>query len=84
MADEAGMMTSADFEKHWKAACVEVQGRGREPTGHTKQESRLVRQLVVATVVARGARGLEYNTTMWKVVRRETREASEQGEGRVT
>ena len=56
------MTTSADFEKRWKAACVEVQGRERGPTGRTKQDSRMVRQSVVVKVVARGARGLEYTT----------------------
>ena len=60
-----------------------MQGKGSEPTGHTKQEGRLVRQSVVAKVVARGARGLEYNITMWKIVRRDGREAIEKDDGRV-
>ena len=60
------MPTLADFEKRWKAAChwMEVQGKGNKPTGHVKQEGRLVSQPVVAKVVARGARGLEYDSTM--------------------
>ena len=78
------MTTSADFEKRWRAACVEVQEKGSKPTGHVKQEGRLVRQSVVAKVVARGARGLEYNSTMWKMIRREIKEASEADDGRVT
>ena len=77
------MMTSADFEQRWKAACVEVQGKGSQPTGHAKQEGRLMRQAVVAKVVARGARKLEYNSTMWKMIRSEARDASETDDGRV-
>ena len=72
------MTTSADFEERWKAACVEVQGKQKGLTGHRRQDSRMVRKSVVAKVVAMGARVLQYNTMMWKMVRQETREAREQ------
>ena len=73
------MMTLSDFEERWKAACVEVQGKQKGLTGHRRQDIRMVRKSVVAkVVVARGAMVLQYNTTMWKMVRQETREAMEQ------
>ena len=43
-----------------------------------------MRQAVVAKVVARGARKLECNSTMWKMIRSEAREASKTDGGRVT
>ena len=39
---------------------------------------------MVAKVVARGARGLEYSTTMWKMIRRDSKEAIEADDGKVT
>ena len=57
---------------------MEVKGKQKGLTGHRRQDSRMVRKSVVAKVVARGARVLQYNTTMWKMVRQETREAREQ------
>ena len=57
---------------------MEVQGKQRGLTGHKRQAGRMVRKSVVAKVVARGARVLQYNTTMWEMIRRETREAREQ------
>ena len=78
------MTTSAEFEKQWRAACVEVRRQGREPTGRVKQDGRLRRQSVVAKVVARGARELEYNSTMWKMARREGRETRAKEDDRAT
>ena len=61
-----------------------MQGKQKGLTGHRRQDSRMVRKSVVAKVVARGARVLQHNTTMWKMVRRETRETREQDEDRAT
>ena len=83
-AEADAMTTLADFEERWKAACVEVQGKQKGLTGHRKPEGRMVRKSVVAKVVARGARVLQYNTMMWEMVRRETREAREQEEDMAT
>ena len=68
---------SADFEERWNAACVEVQGKQKGLTGRRRHASRMVRKSVVAKVVARGARVLQYNTTMWKMIRQETRDMRE-------
>ena len=82
------MTTSADSEEKRTAACIEVQGKKQGLTGHKtrdkRQEGRMVRKSVVAKVVARGARVMQYNTTTWQMVRKETREAKEREEDMAT